>query len=43
MEPVSTLCANGRISQAMAGGRDGAAITHDGGEGSMRQVQWGGC
>ena len=39
-------CADGRISWATAGGRDGAAITCDGGEsgeGGVRGVKWGGC
>ena len=32
MGPASVPCTDDRISQAMAGGGDGAAIAHDGGE-----------
>ena len=35
-------CTDGGISQATAGGRDGAAVTHDGGEGGMRGAKWEG-
>ena len=43
MGSTSTPCADGGISQAMAGGRDRAAVTHDGSEGSERRLKWGGC
>ena len=36
MGSKSMPCADGGISQATAGGGNAAAITHDGGEGSMR-------
>ena len=37
MGPVSVPCADGRISQAMAGGRNEVAVAHDGSEGSERE------
>ena len=40
---MSMLCANGRVSWAMAGGRDEGAIYHDDREGSERRLKWGGC
>ena len=43
MGSVSMSCADGGISRATAGGRDGAAVTCNGGKGSMRRVTWGGC
>ena len=42
MGSASVPCADGRISQATAGGRDGAAIACDDGEGSMRGAKWEG-
>ena len=43
MGSTSTPCANGGISQATAGGGDGAVIAHDSGKGGMRRVMWRGC
>ena len=40
MGPVNMPCTDDRISQATAGGGDGAAVTHDGGEGGMRRAKW---
>ena len=36
---MSTPCANGRISQAIAGGGNEVAIARDGGEGSERELR----
>ena len=40
---MSTPYTNGGISQATAGGGDGAIIACDGGKGGMKRVMWGGC
>ena len=39
---MSTPYADGRVSWAIAGGRDEGAIYHDGREGSKRGLKWGG-
>ena len=40
---MSMPCANGRVSQAMAEGRDKGAIYHNGRESGKRRWKWGGC
>ena len=43
MGPANRPCADGRISWATAGGRGGVAVVHDGREGGVGRVKWGGC
>ena len=40
--PASTPCVDGRISQAMKGGRDEGVVARDGREGGVGMVKWGG-
>ena len=40
--PASVPCVDGGISQAMEGGGDEGVIAHDGQEGGVGTVKWGG-
>ena len=42
MGSPSAPCADGGISQATAGGGDGAVVARDGSEGGERRLKWGG-